>query len=50
MIDTQMERTIACDDIADVAADYDTTVAAMVTQWHALIDVLLIDWDAREDR
>ncbi len=38
--DTQMERTIAGDHIDQVAADYDTTIPAMVAHWHALIDVL----------
>jgi len=35
-----MERIIAGENIDQVAADYDTTIPAMVAHWHALIDVL----------
>ncbi len=43
MVATQMERIIAGDDIAQVANDYDTTVAAMVTHWSTYIEVLSDD-------
>lgn len=42
-IDTQMGCVIAGDDIAQVANGYDTTVAEMVTHWHAYIEVLQDD-------
>ncbi len=46
MIDTQMDRTIAGEDIDAVAADYGHTTAEMVAHWGALVDVMMEDLDA----